>query len=68
MRKFYKQENKHLYGLGKILYSLNGKEDIMYISCMYNEDNEDTLKAHLLKWYPNAEFIGAIIEPIVKKD
>lgn len=34
------------------------------ISCHLKADNDETFRAHLARWYPDAEFISATIQPV----
>jgi len=49
-------------GRGIIRYRLHGVEQEWCVGAHPMKDNADTLRAHLQKWMPEAEFISATIE------
>lgn len=45
-----------------IRYVVKGRQNDWYIGALAEGDDEESLKAHLEKWYPSAEFIGWAIK------
>ena len=49
----------------EIVYVLNGEQTVWYIGATADDD-EASLRAHLQKWIPNAEFISSRIKPRIR--
>ena len=49
-------------GTACIRYQIGGKIQNWFVSACYHTDTEESLREHLKKWLPNAEFIGWAIK------
>lgn len=50
-------------GVAIIIYRENGRAKSWSIGCDLDHDNEQTIRAHVKKWLPEAEFVRVEFVP-----
>jgi hypothetical protein len=55
-------------GTAIIFYQQGGRDKSLSVGCSVGVDNEVTLRAHLARWVPDAEFIRVEFVEFVEKN